>query len=519
MKQRAFLVILISAILAFPLLAGLLVGQARLVVKSEAVAQIDERLTQLARDGAFSGSALIAQDGVVFLSKGYGLADRVQGIPNTPQTRFHLGSTTKLFTAMGILILESQGKLSVQDPICSFIAGCPKEWQGITIHHLLTHTSGLSAMQSGWLYSVIDASASGPVVPAEQAKLLGLTLRWFLDARPGEQFAYGNFTYILLTHIIEQVSGQSYADFLEETIFTPLNMHNSGYPDSSSGVALVYRDRDTLAGTRLGSGVFPDGSGNLYSSCEDLLLWDQALYTDQLLPRAKLDQMFTRFSRQSPQPGFGYGYGWLVTKILGRPILMVAGGGPGSPFVTVYFRLPADGLTLIMMTNQGASDYMAMVYAIILAMVSPLVLSDLIFTLTAITFMLLLAVLLAAQKSRRVKTTWVIGVLWFLLAAPLALVFSRYLAEGRGARTLLPLSLVLLFMLVKALLDFVFRVDFRRNRLARLAYLTLKCLALFSLIWIAFSIHPSWGIPVLIAFGILLVSLFFTYRNEIRVRQ
>jgi len=172
-----------------------------------------------------------------------------------------------------------------------------------------------------------------------------------------------------------------------------------------------------------------------------------------------------------------------------------------------------------MMTNQGASDYMAMVYAIILAMVSPLVLSDLIFTLTAITFMLLLAVLLAAQKSRRVKTTWVIGVLWFLLAAPLALVFSRYLAEGRGARTLLPLSLVLLFMLVKALLDFVFRVDFRRNRLARLAYLTLKCLALFSLIWIAFSIHPSWGIPVLIAFGILLVSLFFTYRNEIRVRQ
>jgi hypothetical protein len=145
--------------------------------------------------------------------------------------------------------------------------------------------------------------------------------------------------------------------------------------------------------------------------------------------------------------------------------------------------------------------------------------SNLIFELTAIAFMLLLAVLLAAQKNHRVKTTWVIGILWLLLAAPLALVFSRYLTEGRSVWTLLPLGLVLLYMGVKGLLDFVLRIDFRRNRMARLATLTLMCLALFSLIWIAFSIHSAWGIPVLIAFGILAVSLIFTYRNEIRVRQ
>jgi hypothetical protein len=133
-------------------------------------------------------------------------------------------------------------------------------------------------------------------------------------------------------------------------------------------------------------------------------------------------------------------------------------------------------------------------------------------------FMLLLAVLLAAQINHRVKTTWVIGVLWLLLAAPLALVFSRYLAEGRSAWTLFPLSLVLFYMLAKALLDFVFRIDFGRNRIAHLASLTLMCLALFSLIWIAFSIHPSWGTSVLIAFGILVGSLIFLCRNEIRVR-
>lgn len=522
MKQRAFFILLFSAILAFPLLALMLFAQARLVVRPETVSQVDERLTQMARDGTFSGSALVAQDGVVYLSKGYGLADRVQGIPNTPQTRFHLGSMTKPFTALGILILESQGKLSLQDPICTFIAECPKEWQDITIHHLLTHTSGLSSDQSLWLYSVIDSATSSPVTlvtPAEQAKYLGFNIRWFLDARPGEQFAYGNFTYILLTHIIEQVSGQSYADFLEETIFTPLDMHNSGYPDSTSGVALVYPDQDSQEGTQFGSGVFPDGAGNLYSSCEDLLLWDQALYTGQLLPRAKLDQMFTRFSRQSPQPGFGYGYGWLVTKFLGRPIQMGAGGGPGSAFVTVYFRLPVDGLTLIVLTNQGASDYMSMVYAIIVAIVSSLFLSDLVFSLSAIAFMLLLAVLLAAQKDNRVKTSWVIGVVWLLLAAPLALVFSRYLAQGRGVWTLLPLSLILLFMLVKGLLDFVFRFDIKRNRVMRIATLMLMCLALFSLVWIAFGIHPSWGTPVLIALGILVVSLVSIYRDKIWMRQ
>jgi CubicO group peptidase (beta-lactamase class C family) len=372
-------------------------------------------------------------------------------------------------------------------------------------------------MLSSKLYAVIDRGTSDPVTPpvspVEQADYLGLTREWPVGARPGEQFVYNNFGYILLTHIIQEVSGQSYADFLERAIFTPLNMHNSGYPDSSSGVAWVYPDRDSTEGYLNGSGPFPDGSGNLYSSCEDLLRWDQALYTDQLLPREKLDLMWTPFVRQSDLPGFGYGYGWFVMKILGRPILLGTGGG--RSFVTVYFRLPTDGLTLIVLTNQGAEDFIAMMTGIVVAIASALFLSDLIFALSAIAFMLLLAVLLAAQKERRVKTTWVTGVLWLLLAAPLTLVFSRYLAEGRGAWTLLPLGLVLLFMLAKALLDFVFKIDFRRNRSTLLAYLTLKCLALFSLIWIAFSIHPSWGTSVLIAFGMLAVSLIFMYRDKI----
>jgi CubicO group peptidase (beta-lactamase class C family) len=441
----------------------------------------------------------------------------VSRIPNTPQTRFHLGSLTKQFTAMGILILESQGKLSVQDPICNFFADCPKEWQNITIHHLLTHTSGLSSQWSQLLYSRIDSATSGPVAPAEQAQYLGLTTHWYLDSQLGERYDYNNFGYILLARIIEQVSGQSYSDYLNQTIFTPLRMHNTGYQDNSSGVANIYHDSNTMTGAQFGSPPVSEGSGHLYSTAEDLLLWDQALYTDQLVPQSELDKMLTAYVRETDLPFFGYGYGWFVGNILGRPAVGGAGGGPS--FTTMYLRLPLDGFTLIVLQNQGGPDPEASLPSLMETIVNDLFLSDLIFVYTAFAFMPLLAILLAAQKNRWIKTTRVIGILWLLLIVPFTLVFYRYLAEGRGVWTLLPLSLVLLFMLVKALLDFVFRIDFRRNRITLLAYLTLNCLALFSLIWIAFSIDPSWGTLVLIAFGILAVSLIFMYRNKISVRQ
>jgi len=509
MKQKLLLVLLCSAILALSLLACALFGPPRLAVKPEAASHLDEMLAQWTRDGTFTGSVLIAQDGVVFLSEGYGLADRGQGIPNTPQTRFHLGSISKQFTAMAILILQSQGKLNVQDQICDYIASYPAVWQDITIHQLLTHTSGLSPR----LYNIVGDAASDPEAPPDPAYYIEIAGVVPLETRPAEQFAYNNQGYNLLAHIIEQASGQSYADFLEENIFTPLNMRDSGYEDSSSGVAGGYTYRYATGAVEYVQPPISNGEGQLYSTTEDLLLWDQALYTEQLLPQAELEPMFERFVPMSDYPPFGYGYGWLVTRLLGQPVL--GGSGWSAGCATFYLRYPADGLTLIVLMNQGDIDHMS----VLLAMAGALFLSDLIFLITAIAFMFLLAVLLAAQKNHRVKTTWVVGVLWLLLAVPFALVFSRYLAEERDLWTLLPLSLVLLYMLAKALLDFVFRIDFRRNRITRLAYLALMCLALLSLIWVAFGIHPSWGTPVLIAFGILLVSLTVMYRNEIRVRQ
>jgi CubicO group peptidase (beta-lactamase class C family) len=335
----------------------------RLVIKPEAIARIDTKLTQMTRDGAFTGSVLIAQEGKILLNKGYGMADRLQGIPNTPQTRFHLGSMTMQFTAMGILTLQSQEKLSVQDSICNFITDYPKEWRDITIHHLLTHTSGLSSQLSDRLYREIESTTSSLVAPFERAYYLGLTSQWSLDSPLGEQYAYNNFGFILLAHIIEEVSGQSYADYLNHAIFTPLNMCNTGYQDSSSGVAEIYTDCDTTSGVQFGSPPISEGSGHLHSTSEDLFLWDQALYTDRLLPRIELELMFKPFVRDIGDNtpglpatlGLGYGYGWFLGEFQGRPVVFGAGGGPA--FATLIMRYLEDELAAIMLTNQGGIDW------------------------------------------------------------------------------------------------------------------------------------------------------------------
>jgi CubicO group peptidase (beta-lactamase class C family) len=514
MKRILINLVLYTIMLALTLTACAWIGQPRLVMKPEATARVDELLTQKTRDGTFTGSVLIAQDGVVFLSKGYGLADRAQGIPNTPQTRFHLGSLSKQFTAMAILILESQGKLSVDDPICSYIEDCPAAWQDITIHNLLTHTSGLSREQSDQRYWSIETAAIGPATPSDHAYFLGLAPALPLDTRPGEQYAYSNFGYVLLAHIIEVVSGQTYPAFLEQAIFKPLSMHNSGYQDSSSGVALVYTDRDDTPGGQFLSPPISEGAGGLYSTVEDLFLWDQVLYTDQLLPQTVLERIVEPYvPKTTDYPLFGYGYGWLIGQVLGKPL--IGGAGMGPAFATLYVRYPQDGLTLIVLTNQGGINH----FSILGAIASNLFAYDLVFVLTALVFNLLLAALYVARRNGWARTARVLGVLWLLLAVPFATVFARYLTEGRGPGTMVPFTLVLLYMLVEFLLNFVFKVDFRRKWTMQVPYIVLEYIALFSLIWIAFSIDRTWGYLVSISFGIILVSLIYLYQDKIKIRQ
>ena len=158
----------------------------------------------------FSGSVLVSRDGEIVFSKGYGLANREHNIPNAPQTKFRLGSITKQFTAMAIMILADQGKIKLDDPIGKYLEFAPKTWDGITIHHLLTHTSGVHS------YTADPEYVKKMAMPETVKSMIARFKDTPLDFKPGEKFSYSNSGYFLLGAIIEKAAGTSYEVFLRQ---------------------------------------------------------------------------------------------------------------------------------------------------------------------------------------------------------------------------------------------------------------------------------------------------------------
>ena len=239
-------------------------------------AEIDALVQENYQNGVYDGAVLVARDGQVILSQGYGFADREKKIPNTPQTKFQIASITKQFTAMAILLLQEQGKLNVDDSICNYITDCPEIFEPVKIRHLLSHSSGIP--------NTTAYSFPGDQMVSESATLF---------FPPGEQFKYQALTYNLAGRIIETVSGQSYASFLKQNIFEPLGMSNSGVDDwlKQGDLAKGYSNAEGDIALQPTYGLFAEGS--VYSTVEDMYRWDQALYTDKLLPQSSLKAMFT----------------------------------------------------------------------------------------------------------------------------------------------------------------------------------------------------------------------------------
>jgi CubicO group peptidase (beta-lactamase class C family) len=286
---------------------------------------MDEILTKISSSGLFSGSVLVAQNGNILLSKGYGLANRENNIANTPETVFRIASISKQFTSMGIMMLQAQGKLDVQDVACKYLADCPEEWQPITIHQLLTHTSGL-------------ADGTPELVFA-----------------PGEQYSYSSEGYNQLGKIIAHVSGQSYEDFMRQMIFEPLGMNHTNFILHQDNEAVGYRS-GSPSPVRYEDLTPFNAAGGIYSTIGDLYLWDQALYTEQLLSKDLLEAAFTPYepAHISLYGGqTGYGYGWIV----GQEDTHKAMGHDGwiSGFRTILSRYPDDNVTVILLCNQEDS--------------------------------------------------------------------------------------------------------------------------------------------------------------------
>ncbi|MES2513887.1 MAG: serine hydrolase [Bacteroidota bacterium] len=309
------------------------------------VQKIDSIFEVFAKKNLFSGSVSISKKGISLLSKGYGMANYSYDIPNTAQTKFKLASVSKQFTAMAIMILQEQGKLSTDDKLTKYIANYPNG-DKITIHHLLTHTSGIHNFTDTERYDSIM------MLPHTLDKIITYFKTTKLDFEPGEKFSYSNSGYILLSYIIEKASGKSYPEFITTQIFTPLGMKNSGVFDGNKlikNLAIGYTNGDSgVENVTYIDMSIPSGAGALYSTVEDMQLWDRALYSEKLVSKDAINKMITPFKE-------GYAYGWIIDEYLKHRWINHTGGIQG--FSTVINRFPDDELCIVILKN--VDNYMS----------------------------------------------------------------------------------------------------------------------------------------------------------------
>jgi CubicO group peptidase (beta-lactamase class C family) len=330
-------------------------------LSARVASQVDNLLATQVNNQQFSGSVLVAQDGQIVLEQGYGMANVQNATPNTAHTHFYLGSVTKEFTAMAAMILQTQGKLQISKPICSYIANCPSPWQAVTIRELLTHTSGIpeladsqisGASPQAWINSFNDAS---------------------LQFAPGSQFNYCSTCYQIMAYIVQQVSGVPYSQFIQQMILKPLAMSSSGFDAST-----YYAQSDSAIGYETWQVSAPNiteqsdpqwsflfGSGLLYSTVEDLYRWDQALYTNTLVPQQMLAQAFTPYvTAANLFPSSQYGYGWFLTKapVAGHQLIWHYGLLDG--FRNYIGRYVNDHVTIIFLSNLSTVDIFPLEHSI-----------------------------------------------------------------------------------------------------------------------------------------------------------
>ncbi|MGC4022252.1 MAG: serine hydrolase domain-containing protein [Cyclobacteriaceae bacterium] len=327
--------------------------------------KIDKLMRAYVDNGKFNGTVLISDKGQVIYKKGFGFADMEWNIPNQPDTKFRLGSITKQFTAMLIMQLVEQGKLKLHVPISTYLPDYPKKNADvITLHHLLTHSSGTPNMTSFRNFWDIKRYAH---TPAELVKGFADSTLIF---KPGERWDYSNSGYIVLGYIIEKVTGKSYEQVLQENIFTPLKMTNSGYDNSRTVMknrARGYEKNGRLYinATFIDMSV-PYSAGSMYSTVEDLYLWDQALYGNQLLRKENMDLLF---AKHIPTGWGHYGYGWNIEEMsIGNTmekISMVGHGGGINGFHTELTRIQSDKSFIILLDNTGGAPLVEMTKAIV----------------------------------------------------------------------------------------------------------------------------------------------------------
>ena len=324
-------------------------------IAQDKVRQIDELLSLYHKYQQFNGSALVAENGKVIYKKGLGLANMEWNIPNEPDTKFRLGSITKQFTATLILQLVEQGKVKLDGKVTDYLPAYRSDTgTKVTVHHLLSHTSGIPNYTA--LPGFLEGVSRNPFTVEEFIKKYA---SGDLEFEPGSKFNYSNSGYFLLGAIIEKVTGKPYEQVLKESILDPVGMKNTGYDHydaiiSKRATGYIKTPRGYLNAPYLDMTI-PYAAGSLYSTVEDLFLWDQALNGDKILSAKSKELMFTPNLNK-------YGYGFVITKAtlgpnkLEVPVIEHDGGING--FNTTIVRLVGAKRLIVLLDNTSQGRYL-----------------------------------------------------------------------------------------------------------------------------------------------------------------
>jgi CubicO group peptidase (beta-lactamase class C family) len=311
------------------------------VVRGGLGRRLDDYLAGLASRG-FSGAAMVVRDNRLVFLKGYGTADRGRKSPVTHRTLFHIGSVSKQFTGAAVLKLEMEGKLRVSDPVTKYFKDVPPDKRPITVHHLLTHTSGLP-------HRAGECSSRQAKVGRDEFVRGVLAAR--LESAPGQAHLYSNDGYELLGAIIEIASGETYEQYLRRRLFAPAGMRSTGYNFTEAELARAARgylgEREFMGvlnptfRSETGPALCNRASGGILSTAEDMHKWYLALRGTRVLSARAKEKLYFPHVPESPERTSFYGYGWALFKTA-RGTKLIAHNGGINDYFKADFRMYAD---------------------------------------------------------------------------------------------------------------------------------------------------------------------------------
>jgi CubicO group peptidase (beta-lactamase class C family) len=312
--------------------------------------KIDKILSNQFKSSETGVSALVAKNGKIIYRKAFGKANLELDVDMTSENVFEVGSITKQFTSVAILMLLEEGKLSLEDDITKFIPAYPTNGKKITVHHLLTHTSGIKS------YTSIQRFGEVMTIDETPLKFIDFFKNEPMDFDPGEKYLYNNSGYFILGYIVEKVSGISYPKFIQERIFDVIDMKSSYYGSHTKLIknrASGYQKRAEFSNAQYISLSLPYAAGSIMSTVDDMLKWQTAIANNVFIKQTTIDKAFTNYTLNNGDK-INYGYGWSINEINDVPTIEHGGAIPGYLSMGVF--VPSKNIYVILFSNCGCQS-------------------------------------------------------------------------------------------------------------------------------------------------------------------